>query len=95
MLFWEGLKKNFAHFYEDDMLEAEKILATINPEDIVKNLDEKYQKLLTDKEEAEKMLAEYKKDPEGVIKKYNANGLHFIQINNSKNEIVLNKKVML
>lgn len=30
-----------------------------------------------------------------VIKKYNANGLHFIQINNSKNEIVLNKKVML
>ena len=72
LLFWEGLKKNFAHFYEDDMLEAEKILATINPEDMVKNLDEKYQKLLTDKEEAEKMLAEYKKDPEGVIKKYNA-----------------------
>lgn len=71
LLFWEGLKKNFGEYYENDMLEAEKIIATIQPEDVIKNLEAKNLELQKQIEETEKQVAEYATDPTGVMKKYN------------------------
>jgi hypothetical protein len=71
LLFWEGLKKNFSEYYENDMLEAEKIIATIQPEEVIKNLEAKNLELQKQIEETEKQVAEYATDPTGVMKKYN------------------------
>lgn len=68
MLFNEGVKKNFANFYKDDLAEAEKIFASITIEDIEKKSAEQAaaSQLAIDKLKAD--LAKYEADPELLIK---------------------------
>jgi hypothetical protein len=71
LLFWNGLKKNFANLYGEDMSEAEKILSELNPDDVVADLKKMNQKLEAEKEKFLKDIEEFQRDPEGMTKKFN------------------------
>ena len=55
--FYSAVKENFARYYKDDLTEVEKMLQSIKPEDLIKNLEFKI-KLL--EEEAQKNAEELK-----------------------------------
>ncbi len=69
MLFMEGVKKNFAHYYQDELKEVEEIIASINPDNIIKTQEEELKRIDSDLKESQKLLEEFKKDPEAFIAK--------------------------
>lgn len=72
LLFWHGVKQNFAEFYDKDMQEAQKILDTIKVEDIIKGTEDNIAALNGQLEDQEKTLAEFKADPEKFKQKLEA-----------------------
>jgi hypothetical protein len=76
LLFWEGVKKNFAEFYNEDMLEAEKIINEINAEDLIKGTEESIAKIEKQIEDINKEIEEYNADPEKFKTKLNAEFLN-------------------
>jgi hypothetical protein len=69
MLFLEGVKKNFAEYYQDDLKEAEEIIASINPDDIIKAQEEQLRQLDLELKSKQNKLDEYKKDPTGFLER--------------------------
>lgn len=71
MLFYEGVKKNFAHFYKDDLKEVEKYL-NFDPEEMEKNFNEnlkptldmiaKYEEEIKRMDDPQKYLADSEKE---------------------------------
>ncbi len=69
MLFMEGVKKNFAHYYQDELKEAEEIIDSINPDNIIKAQEEELKEIDLALKETQQRLEEFKKDPEAFIAK--------------------------
>lgn len=65
LLFWHHLKKNFGHYYDKDMKEAEEVLSAINTEEVIVNLNKLIEDLQKQKETLEAELVESQQDPEG------------------------------
>ncbi len=66
--FYSAVKENFARFYKDDLEEAERILNTITPDSMAKNLQSQIELLTPSLEEAQNQLDYFEKDPKSYLK---------------------------
>lgn len=66
LLFWHGVKQNFAEYYEDDMKKAQEILNNIDLEKIIKKTEELIEGITAKSLETQKILEEFKNYPEKV-----------------------------
>lgn len=85
LLFWEGVKKNYAEFYDKDMQEAQKIMDAIKAEDVIKGTEESIADLVRQMEEVKKEIEEYKADPEKFKQKLH---VQFLEAEKEKNEFM-------
>lgn len=71
LLFWHGIKQNFAHYYQKDMQAAEEILKDLNAEEMIKTLNSSVAEDEKQKEKIQADLDEFNKDPEAFKAKLN------------------------
>jgi hypothetical protein len=65
--FYSAVKENFARYYKDDLAEVEKMLQSIKPEDIIKNLEFKVKLLEEQAQKNTEELKDYLKEAEGDL----------------------------
>jgi hypothetical protein len=64
LLFWHGVKKNFAKFYDKDMKEAEAMLSDVNPQEMMDELTAQMEAIEKEKKIILDQIEEYQKDPD-------------------------------
>lgn len=72
LLFWHGVKKNFAEYYDTDMKEVESILKDVTAEEMTNELLKQIENLENRKKEIANQIAEFEKSPETYEKKLQA-----------------------
>jgi hypothetical protein len=69
LLFYEDIKKNFAHYFEEDLKEAETIVSSINMEEIINGQMEELKKSIEHLEQKQVDYDLFNKDPKKYLKK--------------------------
>ncbi len=72
LLFWHGVKENFANFYDKDMQEAEDILKDLNAEEMVKEILGQIEKIEENKKKNAELIKALEESPEAVTAKLEA-----------------------
>lgn len=67
LLFYEGVKKNYANYYKEDIAEVDKILGNMKIEDLEKGFKEEMDKQDKNLNQLKEQIAKLGKDPEGAI----------------------------
>lgn len=67
--FYSAVKENFARYYKDDLAEVEKMLQSIKPEDLIKNLEFKIKLLEEEAQKNEEELKNFRKNLEDDLQK--------------------------
>lgn len=64
LLFWEGVKKNYAEYYNSDLQEAQSILDEIKVEDLIKGTEESITSVEKQIEDVQEEIEAYKANPD-------------------------------